>query len=1092
MSVNIKSPSSYFFTELSFSQGAGDKSFGELNANEFQITTSFPGALKAYAVTDGVLFFARHGSTNDKVNILLKPSTPVDLGVKVKYFVYRGVNASDLFKTVNGKVQLNDSSSLEYLNTFWQEYISFYGSNSEFTADKIGYLSDTSSGSSSEIIKKFFPKDSHNLVRVKAGTHIGNFFSGFGGFEIVVDEGDFSQKKSDAGLEFDLKFATATSCTLKSNGTNSSPDIFGGKENPDIEAKIFKENIFKFIDPAAFYGSHVTNNAPNSNTGSICIGGTGTSYSTMDDIYNNFVKKFKNNLKTYFYVKGNDNRSLNFYNSDNILKVNGTDYNLSTLNWPIIVLPLPYCNIEFANVVPNDSFFSTTFLSSSSSFSVPQKSYFFSKIVSNYVCNLPFVNSSGNKIFSSFTYLVYNKPTSPLDSFFGPVNLESVFEREDYTSNQGSIVNNLRPVLIKEGSNIGIYNSKLVLDGYLADTNPTNIPTDPTVLSKTLRTYILLPQESTISLSDVSKGGLNARYYTAVNDAESYCKTIYEKGNIWKGKIRDVQDINALLYRRKDNDDDNAPIYQLGISQADYKKIVDEVYTIDNKATNLTFHFENEVTDAKSSFYKYDLKVKFDNKIGERKQTTKYVTIYTIDGCFFFSKDYSDNFKFFEEFANIAVDFLPINLSSYNFGYECGFDFIGFEGREKYYDVIGKYYNKSTGQLDNIDVSNGIDYQFRNNKLNYFKLLSKNYNHKPSNWRHSGTDLAFHTDSFITLYPGKETTVKLKFTKSQNPSKLYIKYNKKYVAVNNSTATPSANDEYAEFEIPATNYTTINTNYTIKIKSLQASDVDIPIEVYAVEGSKKLLAGKCWLLKNSEAYILKTILVNVQTNTTGTVKTGLPSTDLVQAKLILNNFLNQAFLKVKDGDTTKYLNLDLTNDPGFKVAGTNVGSYLTSFTDSGVTNYAVKDTEDVFAYCMTKLKNENPGIKIDDFLVLFFFDEPGGTDGGIAGIADKISGYRGARIYRHGLKRNTIAHEALHSIALYHSFDNDGEYTFRITWLVLGSIIPTPSPVPTDNVMDYFQFKPTDEDKLRKFIWKWQMNKIWKMNYNNSKLIKDV
>ncbi|WP_185248072.1 hypothetical protein [Chryseobacterium bernardetii] len=1092
MSVNIKSPTSYFFTETSFSQGTGNKSFGELNANEFQITTTFDGSLKAYAVTDGILFFARHGSSNDKVNILLKPSTPVDFGVKVKYFVYRGINANDLFKTVNGKIQLNDSSSLEYLSTVRQEYTSLYGSNSEFTADKIGYLSDISSGSSSEVIKKFFPKDAHNLVHIKAGTHIGNFFSGAGGFEIVVDEGDFSQKKSDTGLEFDLKFATATSCILKSNGSHSVPDIFGGKENPNIDARIFRENIFKFIDPAAFYGSHVTNNIPNGNTGSICIGGTSTSYSTMDEIYNNFVKKFNNKFKTYFYAKGNDNRSLNFYNSDNILKVNGVGYDLSTLNWPVIVLSLPSCNIEFTNIVSDDSFFSTTFLSCISSLSKPQKSYFFSKIVSNYVCNLPFVNSSGNKIFSSFTFLVYNKPTSPLDSFFGPVNLESVFEREDYTSNQGSIVSNLRPVLIKDGDNIGVYNSKLVLEGYLAEANPANIPTDPTILSKTLRTYILLPQDSTIPLSDVSKGGLNARYYTAVNDSDSYCKTIYEKGKIWKGKIYDGQNINALLYRKKDNDDDNAPIYQLGISQADYKKIVDEVYTIDSNATNLTFHFENEASDTKCSFYKYDLKVKFDKVNGQRGQTIECISVYTIDGYFFFSKDYSDNFRFFEEFANIAVDFLPTNLSSYNYGYECGFDFIGFEGREKYYEVMGKYYKKSTGQLENIDVSDGSLYEFRKNKQSYFKLLSKNYNHKPSNWRYMGANLPFHTDSFITLYPGKETTVRLNFTKSQNPSKLYIKYNKKYVAINNSTATPSSDDEYAEFEIPAANYTSINTNYTVKIKSLQASYVDIPIEVYAVEGSKKLLAGKCWLLKNSEAYILKTILVNVQTNITGTVNNGLPNADVPQSKSILNNFLNQAFLKVKDGETTKNFNLDLTNDPGFKVVGTTVGTYLAPYTDSGVTYYAVKDTQDVFAYCMTKLKNENPTVKVDDFLVLFFFDEPGGDGGGTAGIADKVSGYKGARIYRHGLKRNTIAHEALHSIALYHSFDNDGEYTFRITWLVLGSIIPSPSPVPTDNVMDYFQFKPVDEDKLRKLIWKWQMNKILKMNYNNSKLIKDV
>ncbi|QOW09887.1 hypothetical protein Q73A0000_05675 [Kaistella flava (ex Peng et al. 2021)] len=65
------------------------------------------------------------------------------------------------------------------------------------------------------------------------------------------------------------------------------------------------------------------------------------------------------------------------------------------------------------------------------------------------------------------------------------------------------------------------------------------------------------------------------------------------------------------------------------------------------------------------------------------------------------------------------------------------------------------------------------------------------------------------------------------------------------------------------------------------------------------------------------------------------------------------------------------------------------------------------------------------------------------------------------------------------------------EYTFQIAWLVLGSIIPNPSPFPTDNVMDYFQFKPYGEDKLRKLIWKWKMKKIWNIDYGNTKLIKE-
>ena len=65
-----------------------------------------------------------------------------------------------------------------------------------------------------------------------------------------------------------------------------------------------------------------------------------------------------------------------------------------------------------------------------------------------------------------------------------------------------------------------------------------------------------------------------------------------------------------------------------------------------------------------------------------------------------------------------------------------------------------------------------------------------------------------------------------------------------------------------------------------------------------------------------------------------------------------------------------------------------------------------------------------------------------------------------------------------------HSFDPEGDFTFKISYNVLGGFIEERSLYPTDNVMDYFKTEPPNEDYRRKLIWKWQMEKIYHTNNN--------
>ncbi|GGG67368.1 hypothetical protein [Epilithonimonas arachidiradicis] len=1103
-----KKPFSHFFTEPDLIDNqTADMAFGPQGNTDvekqkkFLLTNIFKAKEntkpKAYAVTKGILFIVPQKGNANLVNVFLKPITPVDIGLKVKYYVYRSIKAENIidsgdFKKIIGK---NDEKTLGFIKKIWDEFQEFHQLNDTdpnliIYSEKLGISQEETSNYSS-----FFTKDKFSLPIINRGDHIGNFNTEFG-FEIVVDEGDFAQDKNDTGFEFEDDFFTAKKCILNIDSDNGEYE-YGDRpfvlpiqnEQPKrMSINIFRESVYKFLDPVAYYGSHITANSA-TNKGTIFIKES-ESYSDPKIIYEKIIIKFFNSKKTYLYIKNCNNRSYNFYKKAlKPLKINGKEENFNYSEWPIKCLEKEFIyRISFENISTiNCAVFCNIGIPNSSNGNGlygAKELLIDSKDPTSKSTILFTIPNSANIPFSSIIYLSYTDETNVLNKLFGNINLKTIFEKEDFKGGTGSFVNHLRPILIKEGDNIGFYQTKLVLDGeYISSTDPEN--TTPTLeqLSTNLRTYILFPQITTLG-NDSFK--LSAGYYNTPKDAEDYCKNIYGEGEIWRGIIKDSVDVNSLLYRRKDNDE-GMPIYQLGITQKDYRALIDDVYRKDNNATNLFFHFENYQVSGNSSFIIYDVKIQFDTENGASDFSDETLSLYTVDNYFFFTIDYSTHFitkEYFKEFAEIAVDFLPINLSTTNNGYECGFDYIGFEGRENYNEVIGKYYNKSSGKLENLDVSKATDYEFRKKINDYLMLLSRNYNHKPTLWR---TNPPFHTDSFITLYPLKETTIRLNFTKIRNPTKLFIRYNRKYISINNSDS--SEIDEFADYEIPSSNYlTSLNPNFTIKVKSFQPTSFDIPIEIYSIEDSKTLLAGKCWILKNSETYILKTILVNVQTNVSGIIKNGLPTSDIILTKKILNNFLNQAYLKVED-DYIKTISLDLTNDSDFKVVGGTLGKYINSYIDdAGTKKYTIKDSNDVFEYCITKIKDQITNV--NDYLVLFFFDEEGGNSGTTAGIADSIGGLKGARVYSNGLKRNTIAHEALHSIALYHSFDNDGDYTYRISWLSSG-IIAIPSPYPTDNLMDYFQFKPTDNDKLRKLIWKWQIKKILKIDYGNSKLIKE-
>jgi hypothetical protein len=127
------------------------------------------------------------------------------------------------------------------------------------------------------------------------------------------------------------------------------------------------------------------------------------------------------------------------------------------------------------------------------------------------------------------------------------------------------------------------------------------------------------------------------------------------------------------------------------------------------------------------------------------------------------------------------------------------------------------------------------------------------------------------------------------------------------------------------------------------------------------------------------------------------------------------------------------------------------------------------DNSKVHTYLESKFNALKPGYA--DWYKVFFFDEEGGynttnntgvvTYTGLNGGAADIPSKCVALFIGHNT--STTTHELLHAMGIYHTFDNDGLYTFKIG--------------ETEDIMDY-SHQNAYGNKNRISLWKWQWDKI--------------
>ncbi|HUH36081.1 MAG TPA: hypothetical protein VL022_09635 [Moheibacter sp.] len=1118
---NVKYPSSYLFSELSINNTTA---FGPNSENEFQITTVLNTIQpkKVFAVTSGILFFSIYGDDPDKINILLRPSNNVGIGLKIKYFVYRGVKSEGVLEEINGEIKVvgrNDTTLIDFLNKVWDEYVEFNNTEDEFTADKIGYL--TSNDSVTDILKKFFISENYNLLHVEAGTHIGNFIGDLG-FEIVLDDGDFSQSISDTGLEFDESFARATECILKANGDHPTDSfIFGGNKN-SLSAKVFRQSIYKFIDPAAFYGAHITNNGKKNNG---TIGTMTKKYVKQNEIYNDIISKFINKNKIYFYIRSNRGRSYNFYppaeptdKPIEFLDIDNENYELQEYSWPIRIfnqLNLPYIDIKLNIFSKGCCLFRYGGMQNDKLFYDENKI----KNIKGIYSNLPVYYSEGEISMAYFVYFVFNNNEEVFpNEIFGPVNLNAILEKEDFSSKQGSYISNLRPALIQENGNTALYNSLIVLDGaYIADTNPEGTPTEQE-LAANLRTYILFPTLSNKEKDgSINKRKISAGYYEGINNSEEYCTKIYGNGTIYKGLINDGQDISSIHYRG-DEDNKDMPVFQLGISEREYRQLTQDIQNDFPKATNYFFYLE-EVSTTSLSFLKYNLKIQFDKEDGTKIETTASVSLYTIDGYFYFTKDYANNInsEYYKTFPNISAEFFP--REDYNG--EFGFDWLRKGKIDQNNGIIDKPFNKiiadhykSDGITleDNVNEYKGI---YKLNRSKYFKLKYNEYKAIPVSWKLTGSGAGENTDefekdigvSYVNFYRGitgaNNQRAKLRLciraNANSNPSILYIKYNKGLFIIrrtdnsNNPDNNPlDPTGKYRLLELKGNNDLPNSNNekyIDIEIQNIADITADEKITVH-VDSAEGEICGTLIARKNDDRQTKKVVVVRLEDNLPiNTTTLGKQEANMVVNTMAIEKFLNHANINIEIVSTIK---IDITGN-------TALADYLSSpaapysLLDPDNPTHNNENLENPFKIDMEM--DDLGDVILDDviqpyllsisddinnYLNHFFLVLTDREPVTLPGATTRLNAFR----YKNELMiskkadDNIITHEFVHGFEVEHIFSNNGKYTYMHgNYSSINSdfeLNNNPTGVPTnnitDNLMDYFI--------TRKTLYKWQWDLI--------------
>lgn len=1106
-------PQSYFFVDytalaLANEDNKSTDSYGpimECPEEQFR-TTSFVRAsnidtpVKVYAICNGEILIQPMKGSEDKVNLILKPSTNYT-PLKIKYFIYRGVRKSDLLNQ-NSVIKIDDSNTIQpdFLKNLWKVFERFNGISSitDFPASLIGYEE-----SETTLLDKIFSPigtGSCQLPPCSAGTHLG-YFTDRIGLDIVLDNGEYQLEHQQELFHFDLEYAQ------KQEQVFNILDITNS--NTTIESayrKRFKECVLKFLDACSFWGSHI-------DTGKIYQ--SVEQLKTAEQIYNLILSKYQTKNVIYLHISEYMGRSYTYYDTStdkrkSLFELSESERTLDdtipleeygTSGWPIVCISsivnnnkLLYGYLQYDTPNIEDNLYRLILNEIGTNYiyyggySIEGNitAFYFLPIFTsdNNLCSTFIILNCNLKEYEYSLYKYHNSMWAA--NVIPAFNIPETMGCTGCTYDKSSYIS-----LNNEYPSIGaIIQNKVVFDTGI---NQSLIP-----VTKKRRLFIA-GIKSIIENNGVENRERNVTDFASFFDVSpSYATYIQYLYNDNLKLIKDtfIDDNDKIYSLRLTN---SKSFFQLGITEEEYNSLIYNNQEIPNPpvsqhlpedADNVFFYL-NKIAELDGDIIKFELGIRYEDNTGQTIPQALFPTnpiyVYSCDGFYFFSKDFSSYQHLFYE--RHSALFYPTNSYSGDFGFDWmreGETFIA--GDVAYRDIMGKLkqYNKESQAYD-IDVTDGNVYQEQENKIRFmpetgmFKNLETEYN--PFSVKIDDIPETYYPP-MLAIYPycDKNTdpepildelfrtefgiinrddydystnrvaqlTLKITIAYDNEPTKLYLDYDNSLfdIALTNEYETTIDTDDIPICE------GIYKYNVTIKCKTEFDTEKEIKVTANYTDATS-ITIGSIRVKPNAQALRRKKniVIVQVKTNLNGLEKN--PNIQL--EALNVKKFLRQALITPV---FTKAV-LNLTSNDGFddyvyQLGTTKVVLKKNKINSNGDSLIQFLNKQTIVVEEESKIIEESYG---DTYIKLFVFDEIG-ADKDETGSYTGLGGYsNGNNTVRFKSSDSTASHEILHSLGLRHSFtakspqNLNAKYTYR--------------PKLTDNIMDYSEIKTIT-------LWNWQ------------------
>jgi len=300
-------------------------------------------------------------------------------------------------------------------------------------------------------------------------------------------------------------------------------------------------------------------------------------------------------------------------------------------------------------------------------------------------------------------------------------------------------------------------------------------------------------------------------------------------------------------------------------------------------------------------------------------------------------------------------------------------------------------------------------------------------------------------------YKNTTATLKMIIAIGKKPEKIELQYDKKFFDIKHNQIPLSIGNH--KLDVTITCLKEFDKNQSVKV-----------ISVYKNTQGKleEHLSGKLNVLRNKQRYKANVLFVKVITNINNSKNPNIPK--IVGRSTELKKYLNQALINPK----TETVSLDLSTD----------NNVITKKKDNRKTNFNAivhpvitpkrnyipdGSLSTIYQFLNNELYKQYDQKKYKDYYKIYFINEDANGLYGIGRSIDKKDDYRTIIVYKDGFTDSTLAHETLHSMGLYHTFDNNGEFTFKFCQ--------------TDNIMDYSDAYTPKKDVISTYHWQWA--KLW-------------